>query len=236
MCGRFTLSVSPEVLAKLFELDEVPDLEPRYNIAPGQAVAAILAGRGEARRILRMMQWGLVPHWTKDPGIGARLINARSETVAEKPAFRQAFARQRCLIPASGFYEWQNRANGKQPWFARLRDEECFALAGLWQRWEGEDNLVIESCNILTTPANDLMRNIHPRMPVILPPADHELWLDPSTEDRTRLQQLLLPFAADEMTAHPVGKQANRPAHDAPDCILPLPPPDQPGDLFEPGN
>ncbi len=222
MCGRFALTISPTALAKLFELDEVPELEPRYNIAPSQAVAAILRGQEEARRLLRMMQWGLVPFWAKDPGIGARLINARAETAAEKPAFRDAFARKRCLIPASGFFEWQKRDQDKQPYFIRPRGEECFALAGMWQRWQGKDGQVIESCSILTTGANDLMRPIHDRMPVILQPDRHALWLDTAVNDPERLSPLLKPYPATAMTAYPVSKRVNRPAHDTPDCIAPL--------------
>jgi len=225
MCGRFSLSITPEVLAKLFELDETPDLDPRFNIAPNQAVAAILRGREEARRTLRLLRWGLIPFWAKDPGLGARMINTRSETVAEKPAFRQAFAQQRCLVPATGFFEWQEREQDKQPFFIRMRDESCFALAGLWQRWEGQDHRkgeVIESCSLLTTTANDLIRPIHHRMPVILRPEDHDLWLDPAVKDKEQLQHLLLPFEAAALEAYPVSRRVNRPDHDAPDCIEPM--------------
>ncbi len=222
MCGRFALTISPAGLAKLFELDELPALEPRYNIAPTQAIAAVLKGRDEARRILKMMQWGLVPFWAKDPGIGLKMINARSESVAEKPAFRDAFAHKRCLVPASGFYEWQKQGVQKQPYFIRLRDADGFAMAGLWQHWEGEDGQVIESCNILTTDSNEFMQPIHDRMPVILPPENYDLWLDSDTADKERLLQLLRPFPGDRMEAYPVSKSVNRPAHDAPDCIEPL--------------
>jgi len=223
MCGRFALTISPTALAKLFQLDEVPVLEPRYNIAPSQAVAAVIKGREEAKRILKWMQWGLIPFWAKDPGIGMKMINARAETAAEKPAFRDAFSHKRCLVPASGFYEWQKIGKEKQPYFIRLRDEECFAMAGLWQRWESKDGHTIESCNILTTDSNALMTPIHNRMPVIIDPHHFELWLDCARAAKDRLQQLLTPFPAHRMEAFPVSKSVNRPAHDAPDCVAPLP-------------
>jgi putative SOS response-associated peptidase YedK len=223
MCGRFALSISSVVIAKLFELDEVPDIQPRFNIAPSQPIAAILRqGRQEAKRILKQLQWGLVPFWAKDPSIGSRMINARSETVAEKPAFRHAFARQRCLIPASGFYEWQKVKGGKQPFFVRLQDEDCFAMAGLWDRWQGKEK-IIESCNILTTDANELMKPIHNRMPVILKPEDYALWLDPEKTEKEQLLELLRPFSPNAMVAFAVSRRVNHPTHDAPDCIDPLP-------------
>jgi putative SOS response-associated peptidase YedK len=222
VCGRFALTISPTALAKLFELDEVPEFEPRYNIAPSQAVSAIIQGRQEAQRLLKQMRWGLIPFWAKDISIGMKLINARSETAAAKPAFRDAFSHKRCLIPASGFYEWQKQGKQKQPYFIRLSEEEAFAMAGLWQRWEGKDGQVIESCNILTTRANKLVKPIHDRMPVILPAAHHQAWLDTTTTASESLQDLLVPYPAETMTAHPVGKQVNRPAHDSPDCIAPV--------------
>lgn len=233
MCGRFALTISPVVLAKLFQLDEVPELEPRYNIAPSQAVAAVVKGREEAQRILKSMQWGLIPFWAKDPGIGMKMINARAETVVEKPAFRDAFAHKRCLVPASGFYEWQKHGKAKQPYFIRLRDEECFAMAGLWQRWEGQDGRIIESCNIVTTESNPLMAPIHNRMPVILAPDHHELWLDCDPVEKGRLLKLLTPFPAKRMEAYPVSKRVNRPTHDGPDCVAPLPESPASPDLFD---
>lgn len=225
VCGRFALTISPTALAKLFELDEVPDFEPRYNIAPSQAVAAIVQGRQEARRILKQMRWGLIPFWAKDISIGMKLINARAETAAEKPAFREAFTQKRCLIPASGFYEWQKGGKQKQPYYIKVCNAQAFAMAGLWQRWEGQvdqETVMVESCNILTTDANELVRPIHNRMPVILPVANHATWLDTEATDRKKIQSLLVPYPAAAMTAYPVGRQVNRPAHDAPDCIAPL--------------
>jgi putative SOS response-associated peptidase YedK len=233
MCGRFALTISPQALAKLFQLEEVPELEPRYNIAPSQAVAAVVQGREEARRILKMMQWGFIPFWAKDPGIGMKMINARAETAAEKPAFRDAFAHKRCLVPASGFYEWQKRGKAKQPYFIRLQNEECFAMAGLWQRWEGQDGRIIESCNILTTESNALMTPIHNRMPVILAPDHYELWLDCDPAEKERLQQLFRPLPAETMEAYPVSKSVNRPTHDAPDCVTPLSENPASGGLFD---
>ncbi len=222
MCGRFTLAADPDTLATLFELDTVPELRPRYNIAPTQPVAAVLLDAERQRRQFTFLTWGLIPSWAKDIKIGARMINARSETVAEKPAYRSAFKYRRCLIPASGFYEWQRRRGGKQPYYIALHDHQPFAIAGLWERWQSPDGSVIESCTLLTTTPNELIRPLHNRMPVILPPVVFQEWLSPRTP-ATRLQPLLRPYPADAMIAYPVSTRVNSPAYDAPDCIEPLP-------------
>lgn len=222
MCGRFTLITPAEALAEQFQLFEIPSLAPRYNIAPTQPVAAVRRVPGDGQRELVLLRWGLVPFWAKDPGIGARMINARSETVAEKPAFRAAFRRRRCLVPADGFYEWRRLERGKQPFYVRLRDERPFAFAGLWERWEGPDETAIDSCTLLTTEPNDLIRPVHSRMPVILSPKDYDLWLDPGVQKAELLQPLLRPYPSEGMLAYPISTWVNKPKNDSPRCIEPL--------------
>ncbi|MBC8123857.1 MAG: SOS response-associated peptidase [Gemmatimonadaceae bacterium] len=218
MCGRFSLVAEVEELAEAFSVSEqLDEPEARFNIAPSQALLAVVAG--PERRFVRL-RWGLIPSWAKDPSMGTRLINARAETVAEKPSFRSAFKARRCLIPATGFYEWQRReASKKQPYYLRLQDMRPFAFAGLWERWTGPEGEVIDSCTILTTSANTLMKPIHDRMPVILEPRDYELWLDPDTRSPDRLIPLLKPYPPDQMSAHQVSPLVNSPANDSPECI-----------------
>lgn len=223
MCGRFTLISSAEDLVEQFQLFEVPSLSPRYNIAPSQPVATVRQSPGNGGRELALLRWGLVPFWAKDPSIGARMINARAETAAEKPSFRAAFRQRRCLVPADGFYEWQQQAQGKQPFYIRLRDERTLALAGLWEHWEGTEGATIDSCTVLTTQPNDLIRPLHSRMPVVLGPQDYDLWLDPNVQSPERLQPLLRPYPSGEMVAYPVSKWVNSPQNDGPRCIEPLP-------------
>lgn len=218
MCGRFTLTQSAETIAKTFQVTN-PSLTPRYNIAPTQLVATVLIEPDDAQRQLQMLYWGLIPSWAKDKKIAARLINARAETVAEKPAFRAAFRHRRCLIVADGFYEWQQQERKKQPFYFSLSDRRPFAFAGLWENWKGEDGEVIKSCTLLTTEANQLMYPIHNRMPVILAPQDYELWLDVNVQKSELLLKLLRPFLAEEMTAYPVGLQVNKPSNDSLECI-----------------
>ena len=168
-----------------------------------------------------MLHWGLIPSWAKDPKMGAKLINARAETVAEKPAFRTAFRQRRCLVLADGFYEWQTQENKKQkqPYYIRLNDWQPFAFAGLWERWQDAEGEVIESCTLLTTEANELMCPIHNRMPVILDPKDYDVWLDPEVKQADVLQSLLHPYASEKMTAYPVSKAVNKPSNDTAECI-----------------
>lgn len=222
MCGRFTLASPVQALAAQFNLPEVPALEPRYNIAPTQAVAAVRAAGEATLRELALLHWGLIPFWAKDPEVGARLINARSETVAEKPAFREAFRRRRCLVLADGFYEWQKQDGGKQPFYVRMNDGRPFAFAGLWEHWNGPEG-VIESCTLLTTQPNDVMRPLHNRMPVILELKDYDLWLDPGIRQTDLLLPLLCPYSPAEMVAFPVSRRVNSPDNDDPQCIVPLP-------------
>ena len=223
MCGRFTLFEADKILSKEFGVSGVPPLSPRYNIAPSQPIAAVRTPHTGSGRELALLLWGLIPSWSKDSAIGNRLINARAETVQEKPSFRNAFRRHRCLIPANGFYEWQRQERGKQPYFVRMRDGRVFAFAGLWDRWESSDKDVIETCTILTTAANAVLAPIHGRMPVILPQAEYARWLDPALKDPDSLSPLLVPFPPEEMLAIPVSPRVNAPSTDDEKCIAPLP-------------
>jgi len=223
MCGRFTLFEPDRVLAREFGVSDFPPGSPRYNIAPSQPVAAVRAAPAGIGREFALLRWGLIPSWSKDPAIGNRLINARAETAREKPSFRNAFRRHRCLIPTSGFYEWQRQERGKQPYFIRRRDERLFAFAGLWDRWENPDEGIIETCTILTTAANAVLAPIHDRMPVIVPPREYDRWLDPSLKDPDSLAPLLVPFPPEEMLAFPVSPRVNAPSTDDEGCIAPLP-------------
>ncbi len=220
MCGRFTLAVPAEQVAAQFQLPTAPELAPRYNIAPTQQIAVVRAG--DADRTLSMMRWGLVPSWAKELSIGARMINARAETAAEKPAFRSAMKQRRCLIPADGFYEWQAQPGGKQPFHIRMADGRPFAFAGLWEQWRTPEGQWLETCTILTTSANELMRQLHDRMPVIIPPEQYALWLDPALHDTEPLQELLTPYPAEEMTARPVSKAVNKVGNDDPSLLAPV--------------
>ena len=221
MCGRFSLGGTVRV-GQLFDLVNWPETPPRYNIAPGQDVPAVIRNRETAARESRPFRWGLVPFWAQDPTIGNRLINARAETVAAKPAFRRPLRERRCLILADGFYEWEQRGRRKQPWYIRMRDSRPFAFAGLWDRWQPASGEPIETCAIVTTEPNDVVGRVHGRMPAILSPAAYGLWLDPTCQDVEGLQAVLRPFPAEEMVAFPVGTQVNSPAHDSPDLIVPL--------------
>lgn len=221
MCGRYSQHQSAEVIAQAFEVDDVPALEPRYNIAPTQSVPIVLQSSVSKTRQFKMMHWGLIPKWAKDSKIGTKLINARAETVAEKPSFKSAFRKRRCLVVADGFYEWQQQENKKQkqPYYFRLNDGQPFAFAGLWEQWEDASGEVINSCTLLTTDANELMRPVHNRMPVILNPKDYEQWLDPEVKEPERLQPLLRPYSTQEMLAYPVSTAVNKPSNDNAECI-----------------
>lgn len=222
MCGRFTLRTPTPVLIERFQLDSAPPLSPRFNIAPTQPIAVVRMDPEKRTRTAAILRWGLVPPWSKDPSRGPLLINARAETVAEKPAFRKAFQSRRCLIPADGFYEWKKTGTGKQPYHLRLQDEDVFAFAGLWESWRDRNDPSAEplhSCTILTTEANELVRSIHNRMPVILKPEDYDRWLDVETHDADALGSLLVPFDADRMVAVPVSTYVNNARHDDPRCL-----------------
>ncbi|MCO4763710.1 MAG: SOS response-associated peptidase [Myxococcales bacterium] len=221
MCARFTLKSRADELVDAFELAESPQLlQPRYNIAPGQQLQVIANLRGP--RVLRPARWGLIPYWAKDASIANKLVNARSETVAEKPSFRDAFRFRRCLVPASGFYEWQRRANTKRPMHIGLASGAPFAMAGLWEVWRSPDGADIQTCTLLTTTPNAMMSPIHDRMPVIVPPDAWSLWLAPQDPGRHTLQQLLRPFPADEMRAYEVSPLVNSVRNDLPACAEPV--------------
>ena len=235
MCGRYSLTTPSEAMRRLFGfVNPLPNLPPRYNIAPTQAVPIVrlvsrehAAHHGENReRELVQVRWGLIPFWAKDASIGAKMINARAESIAAKPAFRQAFKSRRCLVPADGFYEWQAGPKGKRPYRIELKGERgesspLFAFAGLWERWEkSPDGLPVESCTIVTTEANALLRPIHERMPVILGSTDHATWLDPDAAARTA-EALLKPYAAEAMQIYPISTRINSVRFDDAACIIP---------------
>ncbi len=222
MCGRFTLTIDPNHLQEAFPWAEIPDdLPPRYNIAPSQPVA-VIPNTGD--NTLSMYKWGLIPSWSKDPSIGDRMINARSETLAEKPSFRNAYRRRRCLILADGFYEWKQNLGmkSKQPIFIRLKTKRPFAFAGLWEIWNSTEGSEIRTCTIITTQPNSLLEPIHNRMPVILPPDAYSQWLAPEDRQPDQLNGLLIPFPPSEMVAFPVSKMVNSPQFDSPDLIKPV--------------
>ncbi len=223
MCGRFALTTPPELIASLFALSSPPDLRPRYNIAPTQDVLIVRMTKDRTAREAAMVRWGLVPSWADDPSIGSRLINARGESVAEKPAFRRAFRKRRCVIPASGFYEWRETGGSKQPMYIRREDGEPFALAGLWESWHDEDRPdapPLESCTIITTTANALLKPIHDRMPVVAAREKLDLWL--GGEDPDALRELLAPADPSGWRVAPVSRRVNSPKNDDPSCIRPL--------------
>lgn len=220
MCGRYTLTTQVEVLAEEFGLSgPLPEIPPSYNVAPTEQVAAVIAGDGGRR--LEMLKWGLIPAWADGPEIGSRMINARSETAHEKPSFRRAFRERRCLIPADGFYEWQRTDNVKQPFHIRMRSGRPFAFAGLWESWK-DSGSEIKSCTILTTEANGLVGEIHPRMPVVLAPEDYGLWLDTDVREAELLLPLLEPYPDDVMEAYPVSRFVNNPSNDDERCVEPV--------------
>lgn len=226
MCGRYTQTSSWSELVHLYRIIEgaTPlNLRPRYNIAPTQDVIVVRSAPDSGGRALTRMRWGLVPHWARDIAIGAPLINARAETVAEKPSFRDAYRRRRCLIPADGFYEWQKRPGGvKQPYRITLRHQQSFAFAGLWECWEKAfDGMPVQSCAIITTEANDSLRPIHGRMPVILNTANHDAWLDADGHDGAEVAAFLRPYRSEAIAASPVGTYVNSAANDDPKCLEP---------------
>jgi putative SOS response-associated peptidase YedK len=228
MCGRYAFFTPIEAVTRLFGVSEVHahEIAPRYNIAPTQDVPIIRVSPflddGEARapvRELALARWGLVPFWAKDLAIGNRMINARGETVAQKPAFRAAFRKRRCLVPADGFFEWQRTASGKQPWYIHAANGEPLAMAGLWELWDPpEGGTPVASCTIITTQANEFMRPLHDRMPVVLDAAGREAWLGVAT-DTAGLQALLVPAAEEMLEAWPVSRRVNSPFNEDPSLV-----------------
>lgn len=228
MCGRYTQTASPELIAKQFNIDEpLPNFKANYNIAPTQNVVAIRLKAESAKRECVLLKWGLIPVWAKEAKFGNQCINAKCETVAEKPAYRSAFKKRRCLVVADGFYEWQRVGARKQPMWIGRKDKQPFAFAGLWEWWQpsagesGTPTPPIESCTIITTEPNELMSAIHNRMPVILPPASYDQWLDPASQTEP-LKSLLRSCPSEELHAYPVSHLVNSPRNNAPQLLEPI--------------
>ena len=223
MCGRFTLTTNMDDLQERFDF-EARDLVFRasYNVAPTQQVLAVLgSGEDGGKNRPEIMRWGLIPFWAKDPSIGSRMINARAETVAQKPAFRNALQKRRCLVLADGFYEWKKEGKGKTPMYICSRSKEPFAMAGLYETWKPPEGEPVPSCTIITTTPNKLMEPIHNRMPVILPQGAEATWLDREVEDREALTSLLMPYPDGEMEAYIVSTLVNSAKNNFPECIAP---------------
>ncbi len=221
MCGRFVQKAKPEEIEKEFKIGKLnPKIfEPRYNIAPSRMIPAVLEKGGE--RIIEQLKWGLIPSWSKDDSFAAKLINARSETLAEKPSFKNAFKKQRCIIPASGFYEWDKKSKGaKQPYYFFLKDKEVFGFAGLWEEWtDKESGEITQTCAIITTEANEVLEPIHDRMPVILKEENYSEWLDEREKDTNHLEKFLVPFPAEKMDSYPVSRDVNSPGNNSAELI-----------------
>jgi putative SOS response-associated peptidase YedK len=217
MCGRYRLSSTERFLDR-FNIENEIELAPRYNIAPGQEIPVIRQHKERPVRTASLMRWGLIPYWSKDDKGAYKMINARAETVAERPAFRDAIQRHRCLIPANGFYEWQRREAGKQPFHFGMADGSLFAFAGIWDRWKSPTGDLVESCSILTTTPNVLLADIHDRMPVILPDEDYDLWLDPAFQRGDAVLEMLRPFDASAMRRYPVSIRVNSVNNEDAEC------------------
>ena len=224
MCGRFTLTTPASQIGQMFLDLQVPEYVPRYNIAPTQDVWCVRENK-EGDQEMVALRWGLVPVWAKDLKMGARMINARGETVAEKPSFRSAFKKRRCLVLADGFYEWKKEADGKQPYYITRADNEPFCMAGLWENWKDKNDPEakwIQSCTVITTEANEIMTPLHHRMPVIFDSEQYATWLDTSFEDREALEATLVPYPSEELKVTPVSKFVNKATNESPECVVPL--------------
>jgi len=217
MCGRFAFYSPHEAIRDVFGVTLPAPVEARFNIAPSQFVVALRAGVGELEPAV--LKWGLVPSWAKDPKIGNRMINARIETAHEKPSFRAAFKRRRCVILADGFYEWRRERDRKTPYFIAMQDRQPFAMAGLWEHWQGGDGTKLQTCTIITTAANAIMQPLHDRMPVILQPDIARQWCGPAGDDRAGAQALLAGDANDAIVYWPVSTVVNNPRNDGPELI-----------------
>lgn len=220
MCGRFSLTSGDRDIEEEFEVSIPTGYKPRYNIAPTQEILALLQGEGSRR--LEFLRWGLIPSWAKDPKIGNRLINARAETLFEKPSFKSAVQQRRCLVIADGFYEWRDTEQGKKvPVYVRLKSKKPFGFAGLWESWTSPEGPIIKTCTIVTTEPNELMKPIHNRMPVIVLKDVEALWLDPHAHGKEELQQVFQPYPSEEMETFEVSPLVNSPANDRPECVKP---------------
>lgn len=218
MCGRFTLTTTPDEVMEHYNLTELSfAYQPRFNIAPGQLLTAVISD-GVKNRI-GQLRWGLVPSWAQDEKIGYKMINAKSETVQEKPSFRRLFLGKRCLIPADSFYEWKTTASGKQPMRILLKNSGIFSLAGLYDTWISPQGQKIHSCTVITTTPNELVAGIHDRMPVILRPEVESIWLDPNLQNPVKLRSLLTAFPVEKMMTYPVSSLVNNVKNELPDCI-----------------
>ncbi|WP_269538187.1 SOS response-associated peptidase [Cerasicoccus fimbriatus] len=232
MCGRYTLTNVEAKLTKMLRLQQLAGLKARYNIAPTQPIAAVRANEQSGEREWAIFSWGLVPFWAKEPSIAHKMLNARAETAAGKPAFRGPMRHHRCLIPADGFYEWKGRAGQKQPFYFRRRDHEPFCFAGLFDHWGSPDGSEIESATILTTSANDFMKPVHHRMPVIIQPKDYDRWMDPKIQRSDAVADLLHAPPEDFFIREPVTPLVNNVRNEVPECIMPtVEPPEPPAQM-----
>lgn len=231
MCGRYMMTSPVEAMQRLFQFEERPNLPARFNIAPSQDVPIVRRRKDGTGRELALVRWGLIPPWAEEPSIGHKLINARAESVATRPAFREAFRKRRCLVPANGFYEWEKRGRTKQPWLIRAKDGELLAFAGLWEIWRDPAGQPVHSCTIVTTEPNALAARIHDRMPAILDPSAYAAWLDPNSANPHRL---LIPCPDDWLDAYPVSTRVNAPQNDDPELIKRLAGDPADLDLFHP--
>ncbi|MHC1698834.1 MAG: SOS response-associated peptidase [Geobacteraceae bacterium] len=221
MCGRFDLHLPIESLSTIFGVPILHDLHPRFNIAPTQQVLVVRTTE-DGTRHFAFLKWGLIPSWSKDPSIGSRMINARSETVDVKPAFRNSLKHRRCIVPANGFYEWESVGGRKKPLYVRMKNNSPMLFAGLWDHWISTEGDLIESCTILTTTSNELIKPLHDRMPVILDIQNVDLWLDPLIFDPEKLKHLFVPCSPEKLEMYPVSDIVNSPRIDIPECISPL--------------
>jgi putative SOS response-associated peptidase YedK len=222
MCGRFTFVISYAEFLRHYRIDrEMNRFTPNYNVSPGENIPVVLTD--DNMRVLDTYKWGLIPHWAKDPELGSRLINARAETIAEKPAFRHAFSSQRCLVIADGFYEWRKEGKAKLPYYIRLKDRPVFGFAGLWEQWKSPQGTVVKSCTIITVEPNEYLKGIHDRMPAILSREDEMKWIDPAKKDRQALLSMLRPYDSGPMQAYEVSRAVNDPLNNSEECIKPAP-------------
>lgn len=231
MCGRYTLTAKQEELVQRFLLKQIAEelmneLKPRYNIAPSQKMLAVRQSPEHGGRELAAFSWGLIPFWAKDPKIGYKTINARSETVAEKPAYRAAIKSRRCLIPASGFYEWlrEEKSRPKQPFYVAMASGDVFSMAGVWESWKSPEGAVIVSCSILTTSANEIMAPVHHRMPVIIDEENYDCWLDLEEKNPEKLKSLFKPYASKQMICYPISTLVNSPRNEGPELLQEIDP------------
>ncbi|PQO28431.1 SOS response-associated peptidase [Bremerella cremea] len=221
MCGRYTLRARLNQLLQMYSAQSEIEISPRYNIAPSQKVPVLRLGEDSGMREIVLMRWGLIPSWAKDEKIGYKMINARSETIQEKPSYRSAFKRRRCLVLADGFFEWQRQGSKKQPYLFQKKDGAPYGYAGLWETWT-KGHQPMQSCTIITTTANELVEDVHDRMPVILQERHLENWLNPEFDHVDRLKAMLAPYPSDEMQRYPVDPMVGSPKNDKPECVEPI--------------